>query len=83
MRVLICDGLHRQGVKIFQKAKGIDVEVRDKIELEELLDVISDCEGLVVRSRPDPFQDGHALLGPLNAFFPLCRQFYIFDVIFH
>jgi D-3-phosphoglycerate dehydrogenase len=38
-------------VKIFQKAKAIDVEVRDKIEPEELLDLISDCEGLVVRSR--------------------------------
>jgi D-3-phosphoglycerate dehydrogenase len=51
MRVLICDGLHRQGVKIFQKAKDIEVEVQDKIEPEQLLDAITNCEGLVVRSR--------------------------------
>ena len=36
MRVLICDGLQRQGVKIFQKAKNIEVLVREKIEPKEL-----------------------------------------------
>ena len=51
MRVLICDGLHRQGVKIFQKAKNVEVEVRDQIEQQELLKLIPKCEGLVVRSR--------------------------------
>ncbi|MEJ2366087.1 MAG: phosphoglycerate dehydrogenase [Deltaproteobacteria bacterium] len=51
MRVLVCDGLHRQGVKIFQKAKNIEVEVHDKIEPQELLGLIPKCEGVVVRSR--------------------------------
>ena len=51
MRVLICDGLHRQGVKIFEKAKGIEVEVHERIDPMDLLDVIGDCEGVVVRSR--------------------------------
>ena len=51
MRVLICDGLHRQGVKIFQKAKNIEVLVREKIEPKELAELISECEGIVVRSR--------------------------------
>ena len=51
MRVLVCDGLHRQGVKIFQKAKKIEVEVHDKIESQELLELIPKCEGVVVRSR--------------------------------
>ncbi|MCG6917332.1 MAG: phosphoglycerate dehydrogenase [Deltaproteobacteria bacterium] len=51
MRVLICDGLHRQGVKIFQKAKNIEVLVRENIEVKELVDLISKCEGIVVRSR--------------------------------
>ncbi|MBT8406351.1 MAG: phosphoglycerate dehydrogenase [Deltaproteobacteria bacterium] len=51
MRVLICDGLHRQGVKIFQKAKNIAVEVREKIEPEELLELIPEFDGVVVRSR--------------------------------
>jgi D-3-phosphoglycerate dehydrogenase len=51
MRVLICDGLRQQGVKIFQKVKNLEVEVREKIEPEELLDVISDYDGVVIRSR--------------------------------
>lgn len=51
MRVLICDGLRQQGVKIFQKVKNLEVEVREKIEPEELLDVIPDCDGVVIRSR--------------------------------
>jgi D-3-phosphoglycerate dehydrogenase len=51
MRVLVCDGLHRQGVKIFEKAKSFEVEVHDRIEAKELLDLISDCEGVVIRSR--------------------------------
>jgi D-3-phosphoglycerate dehydrogenase len=51
MRILICDGLHRQGVKIFEKAKDIEVEVHDQIEPSDLLDSIRKCEGVVVRSR--------------------------------
>jgi len=51
MRVLICDGLRQQGVKIFQKVKNLEVEVREKIEPEELLDVIPGCDGVVIRSR--------------------------------
>jgi D-3-phosphoglycerate dehydrogenase len=51
MRVLICDGLRQQGVKIFQKVKNFEVEVREKIEPEELLDVIPDYDGVVIRSR--------------------------------
>ena len=51
MRVLICDGLHKQGVKIFEKAKGIEVVVHDRLEATELLETIKGCEGLVVRSR--------------------------------
>jgi hypothetical protein len=37
MRVLICDGLRQQGVKIFQKVKNLEVEVREKIEPEEFV----------------------------------------------
>jgi D-3-phosphoglycerate dehydrogenase len=51
MRVLICDGLHQQGVKIFEKVKGLKVEVHDRLEASELLKAIRTCEGVVVRSR--------------------------------
>jgi D-3-phosphoglycerate dehydrogenase len=51
MRVLICDGLHRQGVNILKKAKGIEVEVHDRLDLEALLERVRECEGVVVRSN--------------------------------
>jgi D-3-phosphoglycerate dehydrogenase len=34
-----------------QKVKNFEVEVREKIEPEELLDVIPDYDGVVIRSR--------------------------------
>jgi D-3-phosphoglycerate dehydrogenase len=51
MRVLICDGLHRQGVNIFRKAKGIEVEVHDRLELDLLIERIKDCDAVVTRSH--------------------------------
>ncbi|UCG13092.1 MAG: phosphoglycerate dehydrogenase [Deltaproteobacteria bacterium] len=51
MRILVCDGLHRKGVKIFEKAKGIEVEVHERLGAKDLLEAIQPCEGVVVRSR--------------------------------
>ncbi|MBW1979818.1 MAG: phosphoglycerate dehydrogenase [Deltaproteobacteria bacterium] len=50
MRVLICDGLHPEGVKIFQQSNSIDVEVHDRIDAGELYDRIGEFDGVVVRS---------------------------------
>jgi len=51
MRILVCDGLHEQGVKIFEKAEGIEVEVHEHLEAPDLLERIKDFEGVVLRSR--------------------------------
>ncbi len=51
MRVLVCDGLHEQGVKIFEKSKGIEVEAHKDLEAGDLLERIKDFEGVVIRSR--------------------------------
>lgn len=51
MRILVCDGLHEQGVKIFEKAEGIEVEVDEHLEAPDLLERIKDCEGVVLRGR--------------------------------
>jgi len=50
MRVLVCDGLHEQGVKIFEKTEGIEVEVHAHLEAGDLLKRMNDFEGLVLRS---------------------------------
>ena len=51
MRVLICDGLHRQGVNIFRKAKGIEVEVHDRLDAGLFLERIAECDAVVIRSH--------------------------------
>ncbi len=52
MKILICDGLHKDGVDVFlNKAKDLIVEVHDRLELAGVLDRIKDADGLVVRSR--------------------------------
>ncbi len=49
MKVLVSDKLSDQGVRILQDA-GLTVDVKTKLTPEELLRVIPDYEGLVVRS---------------------------------
>lgn len=51
MRILVCDGLHEQGVRIFEKTQGIEAEVHELLEAEDLLKRIKDFEGLVLRGR--------------------------------
>jgi len=51
MRVLVCDGLHEQGLKIFEKADGIEVELHERLDPGDLLERITECEGVVIRSR--------------------------------
>ncbi|MCS7136575.1 MAG: D-2-hydroxyacid dehydrogenase [Nitrososphaerota archaeon] len=49
-KVLICDKVHKAGIGILKDA-GFDVTIADGISYEELLNVISDYEVVVVRSR--------------------------------
>lgn len=51
MRVLVTDNLDAAGVDIFRADSGIEVDVRDDLTPEQLLAVIGDYDGLVVRSK--------------------------------
>ena len=50
IRILVTDPLAEEGIRLMQAANGVKVDVRPKLPQEELLKVIGDCEGLVVRS---------------------------------
>jgi D-3-phosphoglycerate dehydrogenase / 2-oxoglutarate reductase len=50
MRVIICDPTAHDAIACMREA-GIEVDVRDDISPEELVEVIPDYDGMVVRSR--------------------------------
>lgn len=50
MKILITDGLAKQGLEIFKKAKGLEITEKKGVSAEELLTIIKDYDGLVVRS---------------------------------
>jgi len=49
-KILISDPLSEEGVKMLRAANGITVDVKPKLPKEELLKIIGNYEGLVVRS---------------------------------
>jgi D-3-phosphoglycerate dehydrogenase len=51
MRILVCDGLHEQGVRIFERTERIEVAVHEHLGPRDLLGLIGDFEGVVLRSR--------------------------------
>src|SRR5687767_4781010 len=51
MRILVCDGLEKTGVEILQAASGIVVDERPNIKANEIAEIISNYEGLIVRSK--------------------------------
>ena len=50
MRVLITDGLSKEGLEILKSSGKIEVDVKKGIEKEELLKIIKNYDGLIVRS---------------------------------
>jgi len=50
MKVLVSDALGEIGVKMFQEAKGIEVDVNVGLAPDELKKIIGDYDGLVIRS---------------------------------
>jgi D-3-phosphoglycerate dehydrogenase len=50
MKVLVSDKLSPKGVEIFEKAEGIEVEVKTKLPSEDLKAIIGEYDGLVIRS---------------------------------
>jgi len=49
-KVLISDGLAPQGVEILERARGVEVILRNSVSPGELGELIPDIEGLVIRS---------------------------------
>jgi D-3-phosphoglycerate dehydrogenase len=50
MKLIVCDPTAPDAVEAMQEA-GIEVDVRDDITIEELMEVIADYDAMVVRSR--------------------------------
>ena len=50
VKVLVADNLSPQGVEIFKQTEGLEVEVKNKISPDELLQIIGNFHGLVIRS---------------------------------
>lgn len=50
MKVLVSDTLSANGVEIFKRAQGIEVDVKTKLSPDELKAIIGNYDGLVVRS---------------------------------
>ena len=50
MKVLVSDNLSATGVEILKKESGIDVDVKTGLSKEELIAIISEYDGLIVRS---------------------------------
>lgn len=51
MRILVCDGLERNGVDILRAASGVSVDERPSISADELAQIITDYDALIVRSK--------------------------------
>ena len=50
-RILISDSLSAEGIEIFRKTPGIEVDIRTKMTPEELKAAIGDYDALVIRSN--------------------------------
>ena len=50
MKVLITDGLAKEGLSILESAGGLEIDVKKGISKEELLEIIGDYEAVIIRS---------------------------------
>ncbi|MDH5789839.1 MAG: phosphoglycerate dehydrogenase, partial [Nitrospinota bacterium] len=50
MKILVSDNLSKQGVEILEKESGIEVDVNTGLAIEELIKIIPQYDGLIVRS---------------------------------
>jgi len=49
-KVLVSDGLAQEGVEILKKFKNFEITINDKTSKEELLEIIEQFDGIIVRS---------------------------------
>jgi len=64
-KVLVSDGLAEEGIEILKKFKNFEITINDKTSREELLEVIAQFDGIIVRSAtkitPDVIRAGKKL----------------------
>ena len=64
-KILISDGLAQEGVEILKKFKNFELTINDKTNREELLEIIEQFDGIIVRSAtkitPDIISAGKKL----------------------
>jgi D-3-phosphoglycerate dehydrogenase len=64
-KILISDGLAQEGVEILKKFKNFELTINDKTSREELLEIIEQFDGIIVRSAtkitPDIISAGKKL----------------------
>ena len=58
MKILVSDPLAPQGLELFQRAPGFDVDVRLELKPAELIGLIGDYQGLVIRSDTKVTSEG-------------------------
>ncbi|MCP4683638.1 MAG: phosphoglycerate dehydrogenase [Desulfobacterales bacterium] len=66
MKVLVTDSISEVGVKIFQEAQGIDVDVSNSLPPEQLKELIGQYDGLAIRSATKVTADVIAAAGRLK-----------------
>jgi D-3-phosphoglycerate dehydrogenase / 2-oxoglutarate reductase len=50
-RILVCGNLSESGLKILEQAKGIEVDRKPELSQEQLLEIIDNYDGVIVRSE--------------------------------
>jgi len=50
LKVLITDGMAKDGLEILEAATELDIDVRKGITKEELMEIIGDFEAVIIRS---------------------------------
>ena len=53
IKILATDSLDPQGIEILKKEEGIEVIVKPKLSPEELLRILKDCQGIIIRSQTE------------------------------
>ena len=50
MKILVSDSLHEKGVEALEQTPGFEVEVNTSLTQDELIGIIKNYDGLVIRS---------------------------------
>jgi D-3-phosphoglycerate dehydrogenase len=51
MKILVCDGLHKNGLELLRSTEGIEVDAPDQWSVEQITAQLSGYDAMVVRSR--------------------------------